>query len=112
MAKDLGAKLGIVHVAASISPKIASFISPETEAGMKKKALDEIAKLQKAAGAQAATVYVEKGDAPKTVCAVAAAVEAGLLVIGRGIVVEDEAGRLRTNAYAIIRQSPCPVISI
>ena len=112
MAKDLGAKLGIVHVAASINPKIANFISPDTEAEMKKKALDEIAKLQKAARAEAATVYIEKGDAPKTVCAVAAASSAGLLVIGRGTLIEDEAGRLRTNAYAMIRQSPCPVISI
>ena len=112
MAKDLSTKLAIVHVAASISPMIAATLSPETEAEMRKKALDEIAKLQQAAGAEAATVYVEKGDAHKTVCAVAAVVGAGLLVIGRGTLVEDEAGRLRTNAYAIIRQSPCPVISI
>src|ERR1019366_10598795 len=62
MAKDLGAKLGIVHVAASISPGVEAILPPETEAGMKKKALDEIAKLQKAAGAEAATVYIEKGE--------------------------------------------------
>jgi nucleotide-binding universal stress UspA family protein len=112
MARDLGAQLGIVHVAASISPGVEALLPPDTETEMKKKALGEITKLQIAAGAQAATVYIEKGDAPKTVCAVAAAVKAGLLVIGRGILDEDEAGRLRTNAYAIIRQSPCPVISI
>lgn len=112
MAKDLGAKLGIVHVSASFGPMVESVLPPDMENGLKKKALDEIAKLQKAAGAEAATVYVEKGDASKTVCAVAAAIKAGLLVIGRGTIMEDEAGRLRTNAYAIIRQSPCPVISI
>jgi hypothetical protein len=32
-------------------------------------------------------------------------------VIGRGKL-HETLGRLRTNSYAIIRQSPCPVISI
>jgi len=36
---------------------------------------------------------------------------ADLLVIGRGSA-SGVFGRLRTNAYAIIRQSPCPVLSI
>jgi nucleotide-binding universal stress UspA family protein len=36
---------------------------------------------------------------------------ADLLVIGRGSAA-GLFGRLRTNAYAIIRQSPCPVVSV
>ena len=36
---------------------------------------------------------------------------ADLLVIGRGSAA-GMFGRLRTNAYAIIRQSPCPVVSV
>jgi nucleotide-binding universal stress UspA family protein len=35
---------------------------------------------------------------------------ADLVVIGRGKL-QEALGRLRTNAYAIIRQSPCPVVS-
>ena len=42
---------------------------------------------------------------------VAAEMKADLLVIGRGAADED-GGRLAANAYAIIRQSPCPVISV
>jgi hypothetical protein len=46
-----------------------------------------------------------------TVERIAAEVHADLLVIGRnpapGIL-----GRLRTHAYSIIRQSPCPVLSV
>ena len=36
---------------------------------------------------------------------------ADLLVIGRGHTLQ-ELGRLRTHAYAIIRNSPCPVVSV
>jgi hypothetical protein len=33
------------------------------------------------------------------------------VIIGRGSAAGDF-GRLRTNSYAIIRQSPCPVVSV
>jgi nucleotide-binding universal stress UspA family protein len=36
--------------------------------------------------------------------------DADLVVIGRGA--DHASGRLRSNAYAIIRESPCPVISV
>jgi nucleotide-binding universal stress UspA family protein len=58
----------------------------------------------------AARVVVEEGEASKVVDEVAAREEADLLVISRGSAAET--GRLRTNAYAIIRSSPCPVISV
>jgi nucleotide-binding universal stress UspA family protein len=58
-----------------------------------------------------AAVIVEKGEVPEVVASTAARVSADLLVIGRspspGVF-----GRLRTHAYPIIRQSPCPVISV
>jgi nucleotide-binding universal stress UspA family protein len=61
--------------------------------------------------AQKASVRVESGEVASAVAAVAAETAADLLVIGRnpapGIF-----GRLRTDAYSIIRKSPCPVISI
>jgi nucleotide-binding universal stress UspA family protein len=37
--------------------------------------------------------------------------EAGLVIIGRGKL-EATLGRLRTHAYSIIRDSPCPVLSL
>src|SRR5579863_1522574 len=55
-----------------------------------------------------AQVSIEDGNPADVVRAAAQRFEADLVVIGR-----SEAGgmfgRLRTNAYAIIRQSPCPV---
>ena len=37
--------------------------------------------------------------------------QADLVLIGRGII-QKPLGRLRSNAYAIIRDAPCPVISM
>ena len=64
-----------------------------------------------AIGHTAAGIYIQEGEAQKTVCSFAKGVGADVLVIGRGP--QDRmAGRLTTQAYAIIRQSPCPVISV
>jgi hypothetical protein len=36
---------------------------------------------------------------------------ADIVVIGRGVI-QKPLGRLRTGAYEIIREAPCPVISV
>jgi nucleotide-binding universal stress UspA family protein len=51
------------------------------------------------------------GDPAKAICAAAVQTRSGALVIARGSAAGGF-GRLRTNAYAIIRQSPCPVVSV
>jgi len=56
-------------------------------------------------------VLIEIGDPPVTVSDVAASRKADLLVIGRGSGA-GLGGRLRANAYAILRESPCPVATI
>jgi nucleotide-binding universal stress UspA family protein len=71
-------------------------------------ARDELDRLRSDAHANAA-VRIETGDPPSAICVVAAA--ADLLVIGRGSAA-GVFGRLRANAYSIIRQSPCPVVSV
>jgi len=70
----------------------------------------EIDKLQQTVSS-AAEVMIENGDAPEAVCCAARQVQADLLVIGRGSAA-GVFGRLRANAYSIIRQSPCPVVSV
>jgi nucleotide-binding universal stress UspA family protein len=45
------------------------------------------------------------------VCTAAERLGADVLVVGRGSAA-GMFGRLRTNAYSIIRQSPCPVVSV
>jgi nucleotide-binding universal stress UspA family protein len=58
-----------------------------------------------------AEILMAAGDPPKAVCDATAKANADLLVIGRGSAA-GVFGRLRANAYAIIRQSPCPVVSV
>jgi nucleotide-binding universal stress UspA family protein len=37
--------------------------------------------------------------------------QSDLIVIGRGVM-QTRLGRLRSSAYSIVREAPCPVISI
>jgi len=56
-------------------------------------------------------VCVKTGDVAAVVNDVASTCNAQLVVIGRGRM-REFLGRLRTNANAIIRESPCPVLSV
>jgi nucleotide-binding universal stress UspA family protein len=78
--------------------------------GIREIAEEELLRLQRAVGAEADLV-LEVGEASRVICSAAARVGAGTVVIGRGSAAGDF-GRLRTNSYAIIRQSPCPVVSV
>lgn len=111
LAADLHAQLGIMHAIASAEPGLPLRSSPQFRMELENLAWQKLQKIQVAAGAAAATVHIEAGDAARAVCSFAASSGADLLIIGRrerG----GEIGRLPANAYAIIRQSPCPVISI
>ena len=72
---------------------------------------EDIEALQQSAGAKEADIHLQEGDPVKTVVSVANSTAADLLVIGRAVH-EDPTGRLPPNAYAIISQSPCPVVSV
>ena len=58
-----------------------------------------------------AAVALELGDIAESVCSAAERLRADLLVVGRGSAAGDS-GRFRTHAYAIIRRSACPVVSV
>jgi nucleotide-binding universal stress UspA family protein len=66
--------------------------------------------LQKDVGSHAA-VRIESGDPAEVVALVAQELNADVLVIGRATPSEF-LGRLGMTEYSIIRQSPCPVISV
>jgi len=70
----------------------------------------EMGELREEAGASA-DICVEAGSVSAVVRRAALAHNADLVIIGRGRL-DGFLGRLRTNAYAIIRDSPCPVLSI
>jgi nucleotide-binding universal stress UspA family protein len=99
LAGEYQAELTLVHVTAGSDTQHAH-----------SDALRALEHLQKVAGCRAG-VRVEAGDASKVVAHLAGELKADLLVIGR----KSEAGvlgRLDVTAYSIIRQSPCPVVSV
>jgi nucleotide-binding universal stress UspA family protein len=97
LARQFASRVSLLHVMAS---------APDMHDAARK----ELMSLQQAAGLDA-PLSLESGDAAPAICAAAALNGADVLVIGRGSAA-GVFGRLRTNAYAIIRQSPCPVVSV
>ena len=73
-------------------------------------AREQIAGFQEEAGT-AAPVCVATGGVGEVVAEQARKHVTDLVVIGRGCL-QQRLGRLRTHAYSIIRQAPCPVISV
>ena len=111
MAREFGADLAILHAIPTFTARAGGFyFDPEWRLQWEKDARGRIAQLQTELSTNA-TVHLEMGDVPEAVSNAARDVSAGVLVIGRsrgsGLL-----GRLRANAYAILRESPCPVVSI
>ncbi|MBI4876513.1 MAG: universal stress protein [Acidobacteria bacterium] len=110
LAAEYGARLTIVHAAMCGEPPLNAAAGEDWARQITERARDEIEALKRTLGVEAG-VEVRTGDAPHLVCDLARRLPAELLVIGRGSAA-GVFGRLRTNAYAIIRQSPCPVVSV
>jgi nucleotide-binding universal stress UspA family protein len=110
-AREYRARLHILHLLPTTTTYMSGFyFDPEWGELLAKAARDQIARLQDELGT-AAEVTVEVGDIPDAVSAAANRLGADLLVIGRGRHA-GLLGRLRTSAYAILRESPCPVAAI
>ena len=110
LAEEYGAKLTLVHAAPAVESRPAKYFDSEMFQSMIASAREEIDKLQAKLGTSA-EVCIEGGDPAAVVRNVAERHESDILVIGRGSAAEGF-GRLRTHAYAIIRHSPCPVVSV
>jgi nucleotide-binding universal stress UspA family protein len=115
-AADFKASLTIVHSIASLdsgfpyAPSLA--VRTELEAAARR----EIERLQIATKTESAPSHILGGEPAAAVSALAESSGADLLVIGRGPTDPDSppfsGARLPRNAYAIIRQSPCAVLSL
>lgn len=106
--KEFGNGLAVVHVAMCAPGTPDAYQA--ARAGMEQRIREELGQLVERTGARA-EISVLPGDPPQVICHEAERIKADLLVIGRGSAA-GVFGRLRTNAYAIIRQSPCPVVSV
>jgi nucleotide-binding universal stress UspA family protein len=71
----------------------------------------QLVKIQEAAGATDVETVLDGGSVADMVRDMAMKKRADLVVIGRGCIQHGMA-RLRTNSYAIIREAPCPVLSV
>jgi nucleotide-binding universal stress UspA family protein len=111
LAAEFKARLTVIHVVESLDPRTQDYyFSPEWREHVMSKAKEDIEAVQQGIGSRAEAV-LEMGDVAKSVSASAERLEADLLVIGRGAAASGS-GRFRTKAYAIIRQSSCPVVSV
>ena len=110
LAASFDARLTLCHAIPCVGTPLLEDIGPEFRTQAVSMAAESIRKLQSEAGTSA-EVRVEGGDAPKAVARMCEEAKADVLVIARGSAA-GVFGRLRTNAYAIIRQSPCPVVSV
>jgi nucleotide-binding universal stress UspA family protein len=110
-AREYGSEFAVVHSIPSSTVSLGGiYFDPEWSAQLKNEARERISFLLGEMGVKG-EISVQAGDAPAVVRAVADEMSANLLVIGRGGHTALM-GRLRTNAYAILRESPCPVAAI
>jgi nucleotide-binding universal stress UspA family protein len=110
-ARETGARLSIVHAIPSSATRLGGFyFDPDWRTQLTRTAVERIGFLRQEMGIEA-SVAIEAGEPPLVVTAAAEATSADLLVIGRGSTPRAH-GHLPTNAYAIVRQSKCPVVTI
>lgn len=108
-AEQFGAQLTLIHAYPSLEGRAGEFFDPNWRNYFIDAAREELLKLQRKLGMDVPMI-LESGDVAQVVCNQAQLSKADALVIGRGSSA-GMFGRLRENAYAIIRQSPCPVVS-
>jgi nucleotide-binding universal stress UspA family protein len=108
LAADAGATVEIVHAAneGEISPLHSEARLQEITAEAAREAMVPVAK----DGAEVDMV-VDTGSISKLLRSVALRKRSDLIVIGRGAL-QGGIGRLRSNAFEIIRDAPCPVLSL
>jgi nucleotide-binding universal stress UspA family protein len=105
-----GATLCIAHGIPATEMLLGSYSKIEPPMYMEDFARTEIEKLQSAAGTSA-KVWLESAPIATAVRNAAVEHRADLVVIGRGEIGQS-AGRLKEHTHSIIRESPCPVLSL
>jgi nucleotide-binding universal stress UspA family protein len=109
LASDLNASLVLVHVESRLDSPGEGYYSKEFREHVLAEANRKMAELQGLAGTRAEQI-IGSGSIAITVSKTASDWKANLLVVGRGG--NGAPGRLSLNTYGIIRESPCPVVSV
>jgi nucleotide-binding universal stress UspA family protein len=110
-AAECDASLSLLHVLPITVVRMGGiYLDPQWRANIMKETRAWMCQLGAEIGISAEPL-VGIGEVPATVDGAARDFGANLLVIGRGRP-HGVHGRLRTNAYAILRQAPCPVAAV
>src|SRR5450755_2310283 len=109
LAKYFGAKVRVVHSVPEAETRPNKYFDSDLHRYLSESARVDLAKLQRQAGTDFPLSIGASGIA-KEVARAAKEEKADLVVIGRGKAKESFA-RIRTHAYEIIHEAPCPVLS-
>ncbi len=109
-AGEFQAQLIAAHITPSLEAR-SEYFDPDWRQYLTQSAREQLDAMQKNAETNADVLITDNNNIPSAISSAASELEADLVVIGRGSS-SGMLGRLRTNAYSIIRQSPCPVVSI
>lgn len=110
LAKEFGAQLRLAHAIPGAEHRPGETGGDEFGIFLRRSAREEIERIQSEAGTNL-EVSIEPGSVGRTIRKVALEHHADLLVIGRGVM-HETLGRLRTETFEIVRESPCPVLSL
>jgi nucleotide-binding universal stress UspA family protein len=110
LSRRLGATLSVLHVVEPMSDWPALARERELQEDARHTATQAIASMLESAGVQAKSTVVVGEIVMRAVEAAREAL-ADLIVVGRGAIGEPF-GRIRTHAFGIIEQAPCPVLSV
>jgi nucleotide-binding universal stress UspA family protein len=109
-AKEHSAELLAVHVVPAWEARRYKFVNEPIVNVLEHQARRQLHELLESSGIDARMI-VASGEPAKVVSEIAQAENVDQMVIARGSAA-DGLGRLRGNAYAIIRSAPCPVVSV
>jgi nucleotide-binding universal stress UspA family protein len=108
--QTMGASLKLLHVVPPLSDWLALASEREIQEQVREEARAKIDAMRQSVGVDA-RVRIAVGQIADTVTEEARQEQADLILIGRGTL-PSALGRMRTHAYGIIQQSPCPVLSV
>lgn len=100
----------LAHAVPATDERVELLAGSEFTAFLKDQARQTIAGMQRQAGTNFG-VCVEAGGITEVVHHAAVSHNADLVLIGRGLL-QGFAGALRSHAYSIVRDMPCPVLSV
>ena len=103
-------RLFLVTAVPALGPVECEYLPPTYDNDLASRASERLGQLRERAGVAAKSIVVG-GSVASAIKRQALELRADLVVIGRGTAT-GVLGRLRSNAYEIIRDSPCPVVSI